>query len=143
LSENPLNPQKQPGNVRIRREEFSHYSGPVPPPEMLEKYNAIVPNGAERIFVMAENQSAHRQDIEKKVINSDIINARLGVIFAFIIAMTCIASAVLSAFHGYSTFGGFLGTGGLIGLVATFIYGTKSRKEERQRNSQSSKQTPE
>ena len=35
-----------------------HYSGPLPPPQMLEQYNRAVPNGAERIMAMAEKQAA-------------------------------------------------------------------------------------
>ncbi len=33
------------------------FQGPLPPPELLEAYNKIIPNGAERIVAMAEKQS--------------------------------------------------------------------------------------
>ncbi|ELR72618.1 hypothetical protein C900_00997 [Fulvivirga imtechensis AK7] len=32
------------------------HSGPIPDPETLSHYNKIIPNGAERIMAMAENQ---------------------------------------------------------------------------------------
>ena len=38
----------------------SAFSGPLPPPTILNKYNEIIENGAERIMKMAENQSEHR-----------------------------------------------------------------------------------
>jgi uncharacterized membrane protein len=44
------------------------FSGPLPPPEILTKYNEAIPNGAERIMAMAERQAAHRQNIELRVV---------------------------------------------------------------------------
>ena len=34
---------------------ISAFKGPLPPPELLERYNQIVPNGADRIVAMAES----------------------------------------------------------------------------------------
>lgn len=36
------------------------FSGQLPPPEILAKYNSVVPNAAERIITMAETQAADR-----------------------------------------------------------------------------------
>lgn len=54
------------------------FCGPLPPPEILQQYNEILPGAANRIITMAEEQSSHRRILESKVINSDIINSRLG-----------------------------------------------------------------
>jgi uncharacterized membrane protein len=55
-----------PGNMRkLVRTEAALFSGPIPPPDLLERYNQIIPEGADRILKMAEKQSAHRQKIEK------------------------------------------------------------------------------
>ncbi|MBW2608107.1 MAG: DUF2335 domain-containing protein [Deltaproteobacteria bacterium] len=48
------------------------FSWPLPPPEILAKYNSVLPDAAERIISMAENQATHRQRIESKVIESNI-----------------------------------------------------------------------
>jgi uncharacterized membrane protein len=48
------------------------FSGPLPPPEALERYNQVLPGAAERIISMAESQHAHRQELEKKVIHANI-----------------------------------------------------------------------
>lgn len=48
------------------------YSGPIPPPDVLERFNQIIPKGAHRILKMAEKQQAHRHALETKVISSDI-----------------------------------------------------------------------
>lgn len=59
------------------------FSGPIPPPEMLAQYNAVLPNGADRIVKMAEDQSAHRRRVESR-----------GQIFGFALALS--RSAVVS-----------------------------------------------
>jgi len=111
------------------RQEFS---GPLPPPHILEKYNDIIPNGAERIMVMAEEQSKHRKELEATVIKTDSRNSLLGVIFAFILGMTAIIGGTISVLSGYSYPGTIIGSAGLVGLVSAFIYGTSQRRKERE-----------
>ena len=43
------------------------FSGPLPPPDALKRYSDIIPNGAERIMAMAEEQSKHRRELEKNL----------------------------------------------------------------------------
>ena len=56
--------EQHPGSVLLRRTEHlqsSLFAGPLPPPEILEQYNRLVPDAAERILTMAETQAAHRR----------------------------------------------------------------------------------
>ena len=80
---------------------------------------------------MAEDQSKHRQHLEKEVINSDVVNSRLGVFFGFIIGMAAIIGGVVLSIYGKAGFGIFLSFSGLASLVGVFIYGTQQRKTER------------
>lgn len=41
------------------------HSGPLPPPRQLVEYDKAVPGGAERIFLMAEREQAHRHEIQR------------------------------------------------------------------------------
>ncbi len=133
IPEKPQEPNPSKSTISIQRESFLiEHSGPLPPPSILEKYNHVVPGAAERIIKMAENQSAHRQQLEKIVIGSDARHSFLGVIFAFIIAMSFLAVAAYSINLGHTVAGTLIGTGGLTGLVSVFIYGTKSRRKERE-----------
>ncbi|MGI6241890.1 MAG: DUF2335 domain-containing protein [Candidatus Omnitrophota bacterium] len=116
------------------------YVGPIPPPDMLAQYNGVVPGAAERILKMAEEQSAHRQYLEKTVVNSDIVQSRLGVICAFIVSLAFLFGAVWVALSGHPWLGGFLGTVDLVSLVSVFVYGAKSRREEREANYRRSKE---
>jgi uncharacterized membrane protein len=116
--------------------EARHFSGPLPPPEVLRQYNDILPGGAERIFTLAENRARHRQNLEQQIINAQIedaraqrAEARLGQIFAFLIGTIAIATGAWVAIQGAPWTGAFIGGGGVIGLVSVFVYGR--RQEQR------------
>jgi uncharacterized membrane protein len=115
--------------VSIIRAEFS---GPLPPPEVLERYNNVIPNGADRIMSMAEEQSKHRRSLEAKAMSTDSRNSLLGVIFAFVLGLSTIISGTYVILKGQVWPGTLLGSLGLVGLVSAFIYGTKQRREERE-----------
>ena len=80
---------------------------------------------------MAEIQSAHRIDIESKVINSDVFNSRLGIVCGLIIGMTGIICGSVCIIQGHPITGTILGSSSIGGLVGTFVYGSKSRRDER------------
>jgi uncharacterized membrane protein len=46
------------------------WEGPLPPPESLKKFDDIIPNGAERVFRMAEAEQAHRFEFDRS--NSEL-----------------------------------------------------------------------
>jgi len=114
-------------------EQTVSFQGPLPPPDALSAYNKIVPGAAETIIGMAVSQSEHRQYLEKKVIESDINNSKLGLWFGLFIALCGMGSAIYCASIGQSIIGSILGGGTLAMLVSTFVYGSQSRKKERER----------
>lgn len=55
------NPQDMKRNSVPQNISYTEaFSGPIPPPNLLERYEAITPGAADRILTMAENQSKHR-----------------------------------------------------------------------------------
>jgi uncharacterized membrane protein len=95
-------------------------------------YDEILPGAANRILVMAEEQAAHRKEMERIVIKSRARDSLLGIISGFLIALTTIISGVYVIVHGYQWSGTILGSVGLVGLVSVFIYGTNSNRKERE-----------
>lgn len=59
------------------------YSGPIPPPEALARYEEIQPGAADRIIKMAEKQQEHRMSLETKAIGGQIDQSKRGQIFWF------------------------------------------------------------
>lgn len=106
------------------------FSGPLPPPQMLIKYNEAFPGCAERIVGMAERQSSHRQGIERKVIYSNVISERLGQILGFILAVVVVMAGVYLTMHDKPTGGIVAIMSPLIGLVTAFIYGKRHQQKQ-------------
>jgi uncharacterized membrane protein len=108
-----------------RRETFS---GPLPPPELFQRYNEIIPGAAERILLQSEEQAKHRQQLENKVVNGQILISKLGQIFALLIAFACIGGAVLCAKYGQPVPATALGGASLVGSISAFLTGKKQKE---------------
>jgi uncharacterized membrane protein len=115
----------------MQRTVSASFSGPIPPPALLERYNEIIPNGAERILAMAEKQSAHREYLEKRVVDGNVANQTRGSYFAFILCFTAILGGVWLIAHGQSTEGLVAIITSIGSLAGLFIYNKKQQKKER------------
>lgn len=97
------------------------FSGPVPHPEIVEKYERIYPGAAKQIFEEYDRQVLHRHSIEKSVVKADNVKSILGVIFGFILAMSALVGGIIVVIMtGLSLFGGGLSFSGLVLLVLAF-----------------------
>lgn len=91
--------EKQPESVqesiaRTLVAEHVSYQGPIPPPELLSQFDDIIPDGANRIMIMAEEQSKHRREIEANVVNANNRDSLLGVVFAGIMGLLAIVGSI-------------------------------------------------
>ncbi len=119
------------------------HSGPLPHPETLQKYNEIIPNGAERIMIMAEKQQNHRIEIEKIAISGQVHESKMGQRFAFIMGMTGLSMGFICIIMGQGFYGAVFIGGTLVSLVSVFIIGTRSKNKdlESKRHNHDSKNT--
>ena len=129
---NTSSPSNNHNGVVVHQHSVQTFSGPLPPPEILRKFNDVVPGAADRIITMAEEQSAHRRELEKKVIESDIERSKWGQVLGFTIAITGLVASTLIAIYGSALAGGIIGVGTLATLVGVFMYGTVTRSRERE-----------
>ena len=107
----------------------STYSGPLPPAEAFEKYEAVCPGAADRIIAMAERQAAHRQEIEKTVVNSGSRNSQMGIISALILAIAVLIGGVVCILMNHDWAGAVIVGIDIVGLCGVFVYGTKIRQQ--------------
>jgi len=123
-------------NVRqLVRHEISiasSFSGPLPPPNILIGYNEAVPDGAERVIALAERQAAHRMALERAVVDADIKRSNRGLAAGLTVALAGLGASFLMVNSGHDTAGIVMGSLDLGSLVAVFVYGTVSRRSERQ-----------
>jgi len=136
-------PGQPPGPGRIL--SVAEFSGPLPPPSILQGYETVLPGAADRIIAMAEKQSAHRQELEHVATNASIDEMRLqfdesrrGQLCAVIVALALIGGGVYLAKIGHPWQGTAMGGGGVIGsvglqaIVSTFLRGRAQEEEKRE-----------
>ncbi len=102
--------------------EASMYSGPIPPPVFFAEYEKALPGLADRVMKMSETQTAHRIDLESRVVKTDNIRSILGLLFAFLIV---IAGMVIGGYLVYKdkAVAGFAAMfAPLAVVVGSFIY---------------------
>ncbi|TFH06571.1 MAG: DUF2335 domain-containing protein [Candidatus Atribacteria bacterium] len=108
------------------------YQGPLPLPSHLEDYERILPGAAERIVALVERQSLHRQEIEKIVIRGDSKRAWAGLLVGGSLSLCCVVGGIVLVVCGQPTAGATIATASVVGLAGVFVYGTHSRRVERE-----------
>jgi hypothetical protein len=78
----------------------------------------------------AERQTAHRIEMEKKLIMSNIRKSYMGLIFGFLIGVTGIGGGMYLTTIGFNVIGIMFSSGTLVSLVMTFIYGSQSKRSK-------------
>lgn len=126
----PSPPQRQQSSS-ITQVQTEFFSGPIPPPTYLARYNDVVPNGADRILSMAERQSAHRESLEAKVIGENIKSQRQGQNRAFILALVVVSGGIYLMSKGMSGWGFAAIISSLTSLVSVFAIGKREQRIER------------
>ena len=114
-------------NQQLQLEISRSIQGPIPAPEILKSYEEIQPGLASKIIEWAEQQKTHRHAIEIKGQEANIQEIKTGQNFGLIIGLVTVISGAITAINGAELAGGLIGTGGVAGLVATFVYGRKHK----------------
>lgn len=113
-------------------------SGPLPHPRLLQEYNNVIHDGAERIMIMAEKQQNSRIEGEKETreINRHIADEQLklqrrGQLIALIVILIILGLVVLFTFTGHETVTYILLGIGLAGIISAFTgVGVKKKSEK-------------
>ena len=108
----------------------TQFIGPIPPPEILSKYNEALPNAAERIVAMAESQLKHRQSLEAKVVDSNCKAQQRGPIYGFLVCLAAIGGGIYLIHTGHEPSGLAAILTPLGGIAAVFIYGKISQQKQ-------------
>jgi uncharacterized membrane protein len=95
-------------NIRITRianQRSELFSGPVPDPESLERYESINPGFADRLIKLAEDEQKSRLELNRLLVENELNNQRkswasyrIGQLFA-IIAVTQVVLLCMVGFY--------------------------------------------
>jgi len=105
------------------------YSGPIPPPAMLDGYEMVQTGLADRIVSMAENEQQHRHSLENFAVSGEINKDKRGQWFALTVSLAIILGSVGLIYAGHEVSGSVLAGGTLTGLAYIFITGRKKPDE--------------
>lgn len=106
------------------------HRGPLPAPDLLQRYEEILPGAAERILTMAEEQARHRQSLERKVIDGDLSAQRLGLVAGGVVAVALGVVAAVIAIWASPAAGAVVGSIDIAGIVGAFVYGQREKAGE-------------
>ena len=115
-------PEKQQELVEIMLRQSilaKSHRGPLPPPDDLERYCKLIPNGGDRIMVRHEKQSDHRMKIEESTITSQNFQSGIGQWMGFALGLFGLGVSGFCIYTGHDAAGGTT----LIGLVSVFVAG--------------------
>lgn len=127
----PAAPQLQAAAFQVI-EEHESYAGPIPHPDLLRRFNEIVPGAAERIIAMAESQQRHRQDLERTVVRGGSKRSWMGLFAGLIVTLAFLFVSAGLIRDGHEVAGSVLGTVDLVALVTVFVLGVTNQRQERQ-----------
>lgn len=114
---------------------IAQISSPLPPPEMLAAYERAQPGLIDKIIAMTEHESEHRRGLEKSKLQAEIHSLQRGddliskaQIFAFTLSIIAIIIGGIVGILGAQITGSFIGTSGVVGIIAAFIKNSKREK---------------
>ncbi len=117
--------------IEIRQRTTSkHFSGPLPPPEVLAGFENTQNGSADRVITMAEKEQDHRHTIEKTGLEGAIAKDRRGQNYALIICLVILLGSMGLIAIDKEISGTLLAGSSLTGLAYIFITGRKEEKDK-------------
>ena len=92
----------QPSDELSAQVETVSFRGPLPHPNLFERYEEILPGAAERILTLTETEQSHRQQWENSALNGQNNDSRRAHWMGFGLGMTGLSVAFLCAYLGLS-----------------------------------------
>ena len=104
------------------------WSGPLPHPDTLERYESLIPGSGERFFKIFENEVRHRQKLENAEFDRESKRMDWGLVAAFSVVTMIIGAGAFLIFAGHDWAGACLIGVNIAGLAAVFISGSPLRR---------------
>lgn len=105
-------------------------TGPVPPAELLAGYNRELPDGANRLFTMVENQASHRQEIEKAIIGTQNTVTKRGQLIALFLVILLSAVGVYFGYMGQTLLASTIFATTIVAVATVFIVGKRAQNRD-------------
>ena len=108
--------------IEVRQEvEHREHTGPLPAPEVLGEYDAVLPGLAERIVALTEREQQYRIEVNKKVLDANIRSRTLGQWLGAILSAIALGVAGFFGYMGSPVQGTILGCT-VLGILGGLLY---------------------
>jgi uncharacterized membrane protein len=111
----------------MTRVESHQWAGPLPPPAILDQFNQVAENGAERIFQQWEQETAHRREMERKDFRWSVAEGFYGKTLAFLFVIAALALAAYALYKGETWLAAFLAAGTIGSVAAALISNNRGK----------------
>jgi uncharacterized membrane protein len=111
-------------------------SDKLPVPEVLREYERIMPGITKLLIEKAIQHQQTRTEDERRALNIYNLKSFAGLIFGFLIGVLGLGGGFYLTFKGYNVIGIIFSSSTLVTLVMTFIYGSQSKRNGSNRNSE-------
>lgn len=98
------------------------YSGIIPHPSIVGRWESIMPGSADRILTLTEKHQENRMAIERSMFADFIKREQLGMWFYFVIALVMMIGGIIIILSGHSTIGLAALAAPLATIAGSFIY---------------------
>ncbi|MGJ8529389.1 hypothetical protein [Maritalea sp.] len=109
----------------------------LPPPDIAREYESIYPGFLKWQMDIIEHEADHARKAGIAAREYDIARLRIfenvlkrGQMFGLLIGLFALAAGSYTAISGAEISGGLIGSGGVIGLVAVFVFGRNADKQK-------------
>jgi hypothetical protein len=128
--------------VAIEETMSGAYQGPMPPPAMMQAFDAVVPGLAREIADAANEERRHRHRWENKALWSDIFVESGGLFMGWALAAACAVAAALLARNGNNLGAAIMLSVPAAAMVRTIVSGSRHPQPDRtERNDGGSRPT--
>ena len=104
---------------------IEHYSSIVPHPDIIQRYEQVLPGSGERLLALAEREQEHRMRLDNRALNDQ----RLGRWFGFLSSMTSIVVGALVVTAGYELPGSAIAIAPVTVNFAIFVRNYRKRPD--------------
>ena len=121
--------------MRAEIQSETTFVGPLPSPQALEQYQAILPDLPAALLEGLNKEREHRHKVEIRVVEIQAARAQavtdiekrgqaLGVLLAF----SALVASVVLALTGHDAVAGIIGGTTTVGLATAFVVGRRAKK---------------
>ncbi|MBM4031486.1 MAG: DUF2335 domain-containing protein [Planctomycetes bacterium] len=147
--ETPVESLGEAGRSELLARVTQFFSGPLPPPMILQAYDRLVPGAAKEMHEPALARARHHMDMDRKALDAQAQDQqaartqfRRGQNYAFVLSLFLIACGTAIIVLGHDEAGAGIIVANLVGLVLAFIWGRKPGASSRQEQEDRTRNSP-